>query len=168
MRSERVPPGVVGFVSRHVIGGNPLPPLRGRLQLPVVDLVEEHLGQLHDGLTLLGRQVAELVLDKIVHPLFQKKKQTQSKLICQPITPNKRIHKVCAAFFFFLQHIHHLPDAGFLERRALLSLQHGFPHLQDGFSQQLRMKDKEVRASRPAGKQDGGGGRRGLTLKREK
>lgn len=153
MRSERVPPGVVGFVSRHVVSGDPLPPLRGRLQLPVVDLVEEHLGQLHDGLTLLGRQVAELVLDKIVHPLFKKKtKQTQSKLICEPIThTDYRIYKVCAAFFFFsLQHIHHLPDAGFLERRALLSLQHGFPHLQDGFSQQLRMKDKEVRASRLA------------------
>lgn len=68
-RTGRVP-GVVGFVSSYVIVGNPLAPLGGRLQLPVVDLVQEHLGQLHDGLTLLRRQVAEFVLDKIVHPLF--------------------------------------------------------------------------------------------------
>ena len=67
-------PGVVGFVSSCIIIGNPLAPLGGRLQLPVVDLVEKHLGQLHDGLTFLRRQVAEFVLDKIVHPLFGKEK----------------------------------------------------------------------------------------------
>lgn len=67
-------PRVVGFVSRCIIIGNPLAPLGGRLQLPIVDLVEKHLGQLHDGLTFLGRQMAEFVLDKIVHPLFGKEK----------------------------------------------------------------------------------------------
>lgn len=44
----------------------------------------------------------------------------------------------------------HLPDAGFLKRRALLSLQHGLPHLQDGFSQQLPMEEKQVGASEGA------------------
>ncbi len=67
-------PGVVGFVSSYIIVGNPLAPLRGRLQLPVVDLVEKHLRQLHNGLTFLRGQVAEFVLDKIVHPLFGEKK----------------------------------------------------------------------------------------------
>lgn len=67
-------PGVVGFVSSCIIIENPLASLGGRLQLPVVDLVEEHLGQLHDGLTFLRWQVAEFVLDKIVHSLFGKEK----------------------------------------------------------------------------------------------
>lgn len=68
-------PGVVGFVSGCIVVGDPLASLGGRLQLPVVDLVEEHLGQLHDGLTLLRWQVAEFVLDEIVHPLFGKYKK---------------------------------------------------------------------------------------------
>lgn len=46
-------PGVVGFVASCIIVGNPLASLGGRLQLPVVDLVEKHLGQLHNGLTFL-------------------------------------------------------------------------------------------------------------------
>lgn len=68
--SGRPLPGVVGFVSGRVVAGDPLAPLGGRLQLPVVDLVEEHLGELRDGLTFFRRQVAEFVLDKVVHALF--------------------------------------------------------------------------------------------------
>lgn len=68
--SGRQLPGVVGFVSGRVVTGDPLAPLGGRLQLPVVDLVEEHLGELHDGLALFRGKVAELVLDKVVDPLF--------------------------------------------------------------------------------------------------
>lgn len=63
-------PGVVGFVPGRVVAGDPLSPLGRRLQLPVVDLVEEHLGELRDGLTFLRGQVAEFVLDKVVHALF--------------------------------------------------------------------------------------------------
>lgn len=62
-------PGVVGFVSGRIIAGDPLAPLGGRLQLPVVDLVEKHLGELCDGLTFFRGKVAELVLDEVVHPL---------------------------------------------------------------------------------------------------
>lgn len=65
-------PGVVGFVSSRVVIENPLASLRGRLKLPVVDLVEKHLGQFHYGLTFLRGKVAEFVLDKIVHSLFRK------------------------------------------------------------------------------------------------
>lgn len=72
-------PGVVGFVSSCVIIGHPLAPLGGRLQLPVVDLVEKHLGQLHDGLTFFRWQVAEFVLDKIVNPLFGKHRKRENK-----------------------------------------------------------------------------------------
>jgi len=67
-------PGVVGFVSSGILIRNPLASLRGRFKLPVVDLVEKHLGQFHDGLTFLNGQVAEFVLDKVVHPLFAEEK----------------------------------------------------------------------------------------------
>ena len=73
-------PGVVGFVSSSVLTGPPLPSLGRRLQLPVVDLVQEHLGQLHDGLPLLGGQVAELVLHKAVHALEPREGKTPHKL----------------------------------------------------------------------------------------
>lgn len=66
-------PSVVDFVSSCVVIGHPLASLRGRFQLPVVDLVEKHLSQLHNGLPFFRWQVAEFVLDKIVHPLFQKR-----------------------------------------------------------------------------------------------
>ena len=66
----RLLPGVVGFVSGRVVAGDPLAPLGGRLQLPVVDLVEKHLGELCDGLTFFRGQVAEFVLDKVVDSLF--------------------------------------------------------------------------------------------------
>ena len=72
-------PGVVDFVSGCVISGHPLASLGRRLQLPVVDLVEKHLSKLYDCLTFLGWQVAEFVLDKIVHPLFGKCRERDKK-----------------------------------------------------------------------------------------
>ena len=62
-------PCVVHFVGGAVVFLRALPVLRGRLQLPVVEAQEEHLGELKHGLPLLGGQVAELVLDKVQHPL---------------------------------------------------------------------------------------------------
>lgn len=46
-----VPPCVVSFVASRVIIRHPLASLGGRFQLPVVDLVQKHLSQLHDGLS---------------------------------------------------------------------------------------------------------------------
>lgn len=71
-------PGVVGFVSSCIIIRHPLASLGGCLQLPVVDLVEKHLSKLHDCLTFLRWQVAEFVLDKIVHPLFGKCREREN------------------------------------------------------------------------------------------
>lgn len=51
LQERSVLPRVVGFVPSCVIIGHPLASLRGRFQLPVVDLVQKHLSQLHDGLT---------------------------------------------------------------------------------------------------------------------
>lgn len=62
-------PGVVNLVASRVVNRDPLPSLRWCLQLPEVDLVEEHLGQFHDGLSLFRREVTELVLDKVIHSL---------------------------------------------------------------------------------------------------
>lgn len=99
-------PGVVGFVSSRIIIGNPLASLGGRLQLPVVDLVEEHLSQLHDGLTLLRWQVAEFVLDKIVHPLFGKDKKKKKKEKENGNVNTPKHSSVLISFAFVLQSMH--------------------------------------------------------------
>lgn len=104
-------PGVVGLVSSCIIVGNPLAPLGGRLQLPVVDLVEEHLGQLHYGLTLLRRQVAEFVLDKVVHTLFGRDK------INEWDAPQ---HSLVLLLFGSRCTSDYLLDAGLFKRRTLL------------------------------------------------
>lgn len=67
-------PGVVDFVVSRIINRDPLPSLRWRLQLPEINLVEEHLGQFHNGLSLFRWEVTELVLNKVVHPLEHKPK----------------------------------------------------------------------------------------------
>lgn len=72
-------PGVVHFVGRPVVLLGALAVLSGRLQLPVVEAQEEHLGQLKHGLPLLWCQVAELVLNKIQHSLWRKGRSVQSE-----------------------------------------------------------------------------------------
>lgn len=67
-------PGVVDLVAGRIISRRPLSPLGRGLQLPVVDLVQEHLGQLNDGLPLTRGQMAELVLHKVIHPLWTNRK----------------------------------------------------------------------------------------------
>ena len=71
-------PGVVDLVAGRIISGRPLSPLGGGLQLPVVDLVQEHLGQLHDGLALPGGEVTELILHKVVHSLWREHTHTHT------------------------------------------------------------------------------------------
>lgn len=93
-------PSVVDFVSSCVVIGHPLASLRGRFQLPVVDLVEKHLSQLHNGLAFFRWQVAEFVLDKIVHPLFQKrgvKERTNTSKVRQ----RSEDERVCAVETYF-------------------------------------------------------------------
>lgn len=64
------PARVVHLVGRAVVLLRALPVLRGRLQLPVVEAQQEHLGQLEHGLALLGRQVAEFILHEVQHALW--------------------------------------------------------------------------------------------------
>lgn len=104
-------PGVVGFVSSCIVVGNPLAPLGGRLQLPVVDLVEKHLGQLHNGLTFLRWQVAKFVLNKIVHPLFEREKINEW---------DKLKHSFVLLLYYSLGMCDHLLYAGFFKWRTLL------------------------------------------------
>lgn len=66
-------PGVVHFVSGAVVFLGALAILRWRLQLPVVEAQEEHLRQLKHGLPLLWCKVAELILNKIQNPLWNKR-----------------------------------------------------------------------------------------------
>ena len=63
------PSCVVHFVRRYFVSRQLLLPGSWSLQLPVVETMEEHLGQVVHHLPLLGRQVVELVQDKVGHPL---------------------------------------------------------------------------------------------------
>ena len=62
-------PGVVDLVDGDVVGVGVLQTGRGRLQLPVVQAVQEHLGQVVHRLPLLLGQVTELVQHKVGHTL---------------------------------------------------------------------------------------------------
>lgn len=66
-------PGVVDLVGGHVVVLRALPELGRRLQLPVVEAEQEHLGELVHGLPLLGGQVAELVLHEVQDSLGERK-----------------------------------------------------------------------------------------------
>ena len=63
------PPGVVHFVRMNLVSGQLLLPRRRSLELPVIQTVEEHLGQIIHHLPFLGRQVIEFVQHKISHAL---------------------------------------------------------------------------------------------------
>ena len=64
-----LPSGVVHFVGGNLISGQLLLPSRGSLELPVVEAVEEHLGQVVHHLPLLGGEVVELVQHEVGHTL---------------------------------------------------------------------------------------------------
>ena len=66
-------PCVVLFVSRNIVVGRSQSSLRRGLQMPIVDTVEEHFGQLHYCLPFFGWQVTKLVLYKVIHTLKRKK-----------------------------------------------------------------------------------------------
>ena len=64
-----IPSGVVHFIRRDFISGQLLLPGCGSLELPVVEAVEEHLGQVVHHLPLLRGEVVELVQHEVGHPL---------------------------------------------------------------------------------------------------
>ena len=63
------PSGVVHFVGRNLIPRQLLLPGCGRLELPVVEAVEEHLGQVVHHLPLLRGEMVELVQHEVGHTL---------------------------------------------------------------------------------------------------
>ena len=63
------PPGVVHLVRGDLVPGELLLPRSRSLELPVVEAVEEHLGQVIHHLPLLWREMIKLVQHKVGHPL---------------------------------------------------------------------------------------------------